>query len=243
MQDFGTITRIGAPAPTGAQTPRVVGLDSHPARVGQVKFAQVDAYWTARCQAGQPPRRTDIDPRGIEGALGNAFVLERITPTEARLRVGGQSIGDLLGMEPRGMPFSALIEPAARGTMQDVMAHLFDDPAICGLSLSATAGIGRPALTARLMLWPLRDEDGAVTRALGCLVASGQPGRGPRRFAIDTSTVTHMTSAHMTFSPMAGAAPRPAPAARAAPEPGRMAEDAEAFAPAPRPHLRLIKTD
>lgn len=211
---------------------RVIRIDSHRARPGQTQFAQLEAYWTARCRAGLPPRRADIDPRGIEGALGHAFVLERIARGEAKLRVGGQSIGDLLGMEPRGMPFSALIEPAARGAMQDIMVHLFDDPAVCRLSLSAPGGIGRPALTARLVLWPLCDDAGTVNRALGCLVASDLPGRAPRRFAIDDS--------HL--APMSG---RVAPAQSgilAAPAAG-MAEAPADFVPAPRPHLRLVKTD
>ncbi|MGR3699052.1 MAG: PAS domain-containing protein, partial [Roseovarius sp.] len=48
--------------------------------------------------------------------------------------------------------------------------------------LHARAGLGRPEMTGRLMLWPLRSDLGDVSRALGCLVTQGEIGRASRRF-------------------------------------------------------------
>lgn len=231
MQDIGLLSWL---------RPGVVPLSAHPARLGQAMFAQVEAYWTALCEGGLPPLRSQIDPRGIESALNHAFILERITQGEARLRVGGQSVGDLLGMEPRGMPFSALIEPAARGSMQDIMGHLFDDPALCRVTLASPGGIGRRPLTARVLLLPLRDETGAMTRALGCLVISDHAGRAPRRFDITDSRIAAITGAGSVVA----TPPCPAPQ----PQPG-MAEGTRDFSmPSASPvhsraRLRLVKSD
>lgn len=224
--------------------------DSHPARQGRARLAMVEAYWSARSRNGRPPRRGDIDPRGIETALPNAFVLERITPGEARIRVAGHQINDLLGMEPRGMPFSALIEPAGRGVMQDVLAHLFDDPALCRLSLQAETGLGRPALSAELLLLPLLDDQDRITRALGCLVATGKIGRTPRRLAIAETRIQPLPDQSLAQTGVAQASAAQASAAQASAAQGASAERGLDEAPAhfihaqpARAHLRLVKND
>ena len=60
------------------------------------------------------PLRSEIDPRGLKGALEYCFVLERIAPGLARLRVAGSHLGDLMGMEVRGMPITAFYDENGR---------------------------------------------------------------------------------------------------------------------------------
>ncbi|MCH2163056.1 MAG: PAS domain-containing protein [Marinovum sp.] len=144
----------------------------------------VDAYWHGLRGPRIVPSRTDVDPRGIEGALSHAFILERIAPGHGRIRIAGTHMGDLLGMEVRGMPLSALFEPDARSQVQAALRCVFDDPAIYRLELKSEARIGKPELTAELALYPLRNEMGDITRALGVIDAKGLIGRAPRRFAI-----------------------------------------------------------
>ncbi len=143
---------------------------------------QVEAYWQARCVAGQVPPRSAIDPRGIEAALHHAFVAEEIAPGHARLRLGGSHLCDLMGMEVRGMPLSALITPRARPRLSQALTQVFAGPARAVLTLAAERRLGKPALAGRLLLLPLSDDLGRVTRALGCLVTDGRIGRAPRRF-------------------------------------------------------------
>ncbi len=146
---------------------------------------QVRGYWQALCVAGQAPMRAQIDPRGLNAALGQTFLAERVAPGVGRLRVAGMGLADLLGMELRGMPLSCLIDPASRAQVAAGLDLVVDHGAVVEMDLSAAGSFGRPALRARLVLLPLRDEDGGTHRILGCLEVVGAIGRAPRRFAVE----------------------------------------------------------
>jgi hypothetical protein len=92
-------------------------------------------------------------------------------------------------MEVRGMPLSSFIAPAARERFALALVDLFERPARLEIDLLAKAGLGRPELTGRLMLWPLRSDLGDVSRALGCLVTRGEIGRASRRFEMEAVRV------------------------------------------------------
>lgn len=145
---------------------------------------EVEAYWHALCGADSIPLRSQIDPRGIEGALENAFLAERIAPGLAKLRVAGSHLSDLMGMEVAGMPLSAFFTPADRDRLFEAVTKLFAEPAILRLHLAGESGFGKPAMQGQLLLLPLRSDMGDITRALGCLVTQGMRGRTPRRFGI-----------------------------------------------------------
>lgn len=195
---------------------------------------QMRAYWEALRPPGDLPRRDQIDPRGIESALEYALLVERVAPGIARIRLGGMHLNDLMGMEVRGMPLSALTEPDARQPLADALEQVFAGPALADLSVSAARALGRPALRGRLVLYPIRSDNGRIDRALGALVMEGDFGRPPRRLSIDAVRMERVV-----LAPVATVQDRPAPV------PG-FAEPAATFAPArhaPRPYLRLVKTD
>ncbi|WP_371931700.1 PAS domain-containing protein [Roseovarius sp. MMSF_3305] len=135
------------------------------------------------------PRRTDIDPRGIESLLENAFIAEKIAPGLARLRIAGTHLSDLMGMEVRGMPLSAFIAPEQREALAELMIEVFDRPAIVKINIESPAAIGRNALKGTLLLLPLRSDLGDTSRALGCFLTDGLIGRTPRRFNIISHSV------------------------------------------------------
>jgi hypothetical protein len=147
-------------------------------------LAAFEGYWASKCPEGDIPRRSQIDPRGIETLLSNAFIAERIAPGMARLRIAGMHLSDVMGMEVRAMPLSCLIAPADRDRFAEAMVELFDRPAKVEMTLEAESGLGRPALTGRVLLLPLRSDLGDTSRALGCLLTQGPIGRTPRRFRI-----------------------------------------------------------
>lgn len=196
---------------------------------------EVRTYWEA-LRAGRPvPLRSEVDPRGIEGALDCSFILERMAPRVARFRVAGGHLNDLMGMEVRGMPLTAMFSPASRGEVGAILADVFDRPAVAELTLQAETGPGRPALAARLLILPMRSDRGDIDRALGCMPSSGPIGLAPRRFAL-TEAERHDI--------VVGRPARPATRSFDLTEPGF----AEAMAPFARParsraHLRLVKTD
>ena len=147
-------------------------------------LAEVRAYWEGLRVNGALPERDQIDPRGIAGALENTFLLERVAPGIARFRLAGMQVHDLMGMDVRGMPLSALFEPAARSRLADGLEGAFSSPAVLEMWLEAERGIGRPGLEGRMMVLPLQGPRGESDLALGCLAMEGALGRAPRRFAV-----------------------------------------------------------
>ena len=80
------------------------------------------------------------------------------------------------------MPVCSFMNTSSRGRLSDVLESVFRGPQIAEMWLDSPASYGRPGLEARMMFLPLRSDLGDVTRALGCLIAEGEIGQGPRRF-------------------------------------------------------------
>ena len=158
--------------------------DAGPAVNKFAMLAEVRAYWEGLRQDGALPRRDEVDPRGIAGALENTFLLERVAPGIARFRLAGMQLHDLMGMDVRGMPLSSLIEPLGRTRLAEALEGVFAGPGMLEIWLEAERGIGRPAMEARMLLLPLTAARGDTDLALGCLGLHGAVGRSPRRFAI-----------------------------------------------------------
>ncbi|WP_420325214.1 PAS domain-containing protein [Mameliella sp.] len=151
---------------------------------------QVEAYWHGLCARDAVPLRSQIDPRGMEDALESAFLMERIAPTMAKIRVAGTHLNDLMGMQIAGMPLSSLIAPSDRERFGQAVAELFAGPCIVRIDLTAEGGFGKPDMEANMVLLPLRSDFGDQTRALGALVSHGRIGRTPRRFVLRHVEVT-----------------------------------------------------
>ena len=164
---------------------------------------EVEAYWELLRDGRLVPDRSEIDPRGFPGALPHSFLLERIAPGLARIRVTGRHLSDLMGIDMQGLPLTSLFLPEARPGLIEVVSALFEEPAVARLRLESAGGIGRRRMEARLVLLPLRDDQGEVTRAVGALVAEGPIGRTPRRFTI----LERHCQTLIGFGRRAGAAP------------------------------------
>lgn len=91
----------------------VLSMTDHRTDIGFSALNQVESYWEALRGTRMMPKRSEIDPRGIESALEYTFILERIAPGMARLRIAGSHLSDLMGMEVRGMPLTSFITPTA----------------------------------------------------------------------------------------------------------------------------------
>ncbi len=192
-------------------------------------LAEVRGYWEALRREGRLPHRGQIDPRGMAGALDRVFLAEEIAPGMARLRLAGQALADLMGMEVRGMPLSALFDPLSRRAVEAPLAQLFEGRHAVTLEVEAETGIGRPALAGRVLLLPLEGFAGRPDIALGCLGLAGEVGRTPRRLLLRRT------------------AAEPLDVAQRAARLLEAAEEAAPFTPAPptagdRTRLRLVKT-
>ena len=203
---------------------------------GYAPLSLVEAYWDALRVGREMPKRAEIDPRGIESALAHAFILERVAPGVARMRIAGSHLHDLLGMEARGMPVTAFFTPDTRTRIARLLEEVFQTPATAHVFMQAPAGPDGPALVARMALLPLKSDLGDVSRILGCLVSIGEIGQAPRRFDLDK----------IKLKPLGSAASAPAQG---------FAESGQAFVSGPHqstlkssekigqarhPHLRLI---
>jgi hypothetical protein len=144
--------------------------------------AKACAHWTSLRTRRALPKRTAIDPSALADALPHIFLAEYISPRVVRLRLCGHALEDMMGMDLRGMPLTALFTAWAR---DDVMAALeqVGRGARATLVLQAEPGFGQPDMVAQLALMPLTDDEGRITHVMGVIERHGEIGRRPRRFS------------------------------------------------------------
>jgi hypothetical protein len=180
-------------------------------------FAEMRGYWEALRKPDGLPLRADLDPRGLKNCLHQVLIAERVAPGLARMRLAGATFTDVMGMEVRGMPLSALFDPMARTPLEAVLNRVFAGREVATLLLEAERGLGRPALMAQLMLLPMVGDTGAVDLMLGCLLLRGTAGRTPRRFQILQARYDVIGAAPLSAPLMAPAPVEAAPVVRLQP--------------------------
>ena len=149
---------------------------------------ELEKYWASLPRTNGIPLRKNVDPVAMGGLLEDSFVLERVAPGVARIRVAGRNIATLIGVEPRGLPLTTLMLPEARVDVSKHLENAFSTPSIVEVPLVGPRAVGQPKLHGKFLLLPLRDDHGRVSRILGALVMSGRRGLGGRRFAICSET-------------------------------------------------------
>lgn len=157
--------------------------------------ARLRAQWEALRQDGALPRRDQLDPRALAPLLGAVFVVDWTERGAARLRIAGQVFARLYGMELHGAPLALLFEPSERAEIGRIVRRVCDGPVGIDLGLRSDAGVGRSALTGRMMVLPLLDRCGERRLAIGSLEVAGEIGRAPRRFRIERCLQTPLTVA------------------------------------------------
>jgi len=231
---------------SGAGGDQIVELTAFRGRNVRPFLAQVEAHWEDIRGRRLVPSRSEVDPRALQGALAHVFILERISTGLARFRIAGAHLSELMGTEVRGLPASAVFDPASREKLSSAMQAVFDDPSVVRLELNAAKGFGRAELCGDMMLLPLRSDLGEVSRALGVVVMSGTVGRTPRRLEIigqsrrglvgySGEDITQLRGKSETDEQDR---PARAPLPQTAPLPHRAQTPSKA--PLKTPHLRLV---
>lgn len=203
------------------------------------KVERIATYWETVRGNRLVPERSEIDPRGLEGTLGHAFILERLTGGLARFRIAGSHLSQLTGLELRQMPISALFVPGSRQTLADALIAVFEEPAIVRMQIRSPGGFGRAALQGNMVLLPLRSDLGDVDRVLGGLVMDGPVGPKPRRFEVLNQTRKSLTG----YAGTTRGAPAPVPVVptRETPQPpARNETHVTPTTPVVRGHLKLV---
>ena len=151
-------------------------------------------YWDHLRGERLAPIRSEIDPRKIKGTLEHTFILEAVQNGSPRFRLAGIEVCDLLGMELRGMPIEALFEPVDREMLSTIVTNVLQIPHIAQLRLEGQLAGGRSVL-GHMILMPLRDENGDITRILGAATLDRELLRPPVRFTIQSKHITRIISA------------------------------------------------
>ncbi|QUJ77676.1 PAS domain-containing protein [Sulfitobacter albidus] len=191
-------------------------------------LSQVEAYWDALREGDVLPKRSQVDPRGIERALEYAFILERVTSGVARMRLAGSHLHDLMGMEVRGMTLTSLFEDGAQSRIAGLLEEVFQTPATAEIWMRRPQGA-----EGRMLLLPLRSDLGDVSRILGCMICPDAGDSAGQRFDLGSVTLRAVGSCP---------APAPQPAPQGFAEPSAPFEAAPADPKRP-PYLRLVKND
>ncbi len=162
---------------------------------------QLEQYWHSLRMYDTIPARDNIAPSAIGSALPWTFVLQRVAPSVARMRVAGQQLHDILRMDPRGMPVSAFFGHDDRSTLAVHLEMAFSDPALVALPLCAPSTFLRKPVTGQILLMPLVDNQGDVSRVLGALITDGSLASRKRRLSIDSTKPTRYQPINMMPTP------------------------------------------
>lgn len=145
---------------------------------GRAALAQVEAYWNDLRTFGQLPSRDDVKPSALSGALEYVALINRVDTGIFRVRFAGRHICDLMGMEVRGMPLTALIRPGQRHLLADALENVASGQSLTRLSLCTNAVRGE------LLLLPLAPDARGQTHILACFVSTASAAHAPCRFDI-----------------------------------------------------------
>ncbi|GGE42548.1 hypothetical protein GCM10011517_07620 [Actibacterium pelagium] len=155
---------------------------------------EVESYWEALRDGASAPFRDQIDPRGLERALDNVFYIEKLGAGAVRFRLAGKVVEQLIGMDPRSMPFVSLFDGADRTAARNLVENAFERPQVVRMRLFSKGPNGQSKfnLSGGLILLPLKDAKGSVRRALGCLQVEKKDAPSMRNFTIQTVTTRNL---------------------------------------------------
>lgn len=189
-------------------------------------------HWETLRAGRIAPHRAEIDPRRIENVLEHAFILEMVENGAPRFRIAGMHLCDLMGMEVRAMPAASLFASADRDRFNDILERIVTTPEMVELDLLPAIHSGG---SAEMLLLPVRNDKGEITRILGALVATDVHPERPQRFTIKAVQTKRIIARvfDQADEKVAGFA-EPASAYQ---------PDLQAPARPQRPHLRLVKSD
>ncbi|UWQ16543.1 PAS domain-containing protein [Jannaschia sp. M317] len=195
-------------------------------------------YWSSLRSGRNLPRRDALDPRAMSLTLGHSMILDRVRPGTVRVRLGGRVMNSLMGMEVRGLPVRAFFEVAQRDRAIDLVEQVFEAPATLELDMVSQTDSG---LThGRMLILPLQDRTGAVTKAISCLALDRFDPEPPHRFSILRERLHVLKSDRNSAFARLGAAHL---SQEVTGLPMELAEGTTPYAagPSPRPYLRVVK--
>ena len=108
--------------------------------------------------------------RGLYDAQRSIGLMERMSTGNARIRISGRYLCDVLQEDGRGLPYSLLFDGDSRSLALDILGQVFDTECPKTLWLGCAEG----TWSGKMTLYPLRDAYGVTN-----MVVAGIEGRAP----------------------------------------------------------------
>ena len=126
-------------------------------------------YWNAM-RAGRPaPLRSEIEPGSIRRLLPHVFILERQDEQHYRFRLAGTGLCGIYGMEFRGHNLLAMWQDDCQESLANALLEVTTNGNVAIVEYTASTNDHREA-TFEMILLPLAQDNGAITRVLGAAV-------------------------------------------------------------------------
>lgn len=148
-------------------------------------LTSLERDWREMCGNELRPTHSSLEPLKMEATLPFAFVLKRTGPGTSRFRVAGQKVHDMFYEDLAGRNFASLFGPDSAETAAELMEAAFTLPAVTSFAVIAKRSLGRRPVRGQVMLLPMRDPQGGISRVLGAFVTDGTTCPHPLRFEID----------------------------------------------------------
>ena len=126
-------------------------------------------YWNNLTDGGVP-YRSDLDPRRLSDAPRSIVLMERIATRNARIRISGRYLCDVLQEDGRGLHYSLLLDGDSRSLAHDILGQVFDTECPKTLWLECAEG----TWSGKMTLYPTRDAYGVTN-----IVVAGIEGSAP----------------------------------------------------------------
>ena len=123
-------------------------------------------YWNTVRDGRTAPQRIEIDPSALSKILSQTLILEVSDANNLPFRIAGTAVCEFLGSEMRGRNFMELWTPQDRRKLQ----AKFDTALASGMPIIANVSsraFGDAVQTSEILLLPLHDHRGELTRLLG----------------------------------------------------------------------------
>lgn len=127
-------------------------------------------YWNDLRGDRPAPRRSEIEPRDLKKILPHVFILERNDRWTYRFRLAGTGLCATYGMEFRRHNMAALWQDESQQQVLELLNDVTGTGAIGSIEYTAETPDNRQ-VSMEMILLPLAQDNGAVTRVLGAAVA------------------------------------------------------------------------
>lgn len=208
----------------------------------QVILNDLSTYWDELRGHRVAPRRSDLNPNRFGAALEHMFILETSQDGPLRIRLAGTRLCDMMGMEPRGMPARAIFLLADQQHADNLLNEVVRNPALIDITLNATSESGA-VYEGGMMLRPLCDDFGTVTRVLGCIVMDAPQFEVNLDIGISSASVDTLGEPARSMEPAGFAeeqTPFEGPHIRSVPQTGTVTRPTRQ--PLSRDHLRIVSS-